>query len=83
MAKRRLAVIGAGMAIPPHAQSLLDLAGRVEVAGVFSRERDKLDKFSARFPLPVTDALEPLFADRSSASCCNRASSPTRSSSRG
>ncbi len=66
MAKRRIAVIGAGMAIPPHAQSLIDLADRVEVAGVFSRERDKLDRFAARFSgLPVTDALEPLLADRS------------------
>ena len=65
MAKPRIAVIGAGMAIPPHAQSLLDLADRVEVAGVFSRERDKLDRFAARFALPVTDALEPLLADRS------------------
>ena len=57
-------MIGAGMAIPPHAQSLIDLKDRVEVVGVFSRERDKLDKFRARFALPVTDALEPLFADR-------------------
>jgi UDP-N-acetyl-2-amino-2-deoxyglucuronate dehydrogenase len=65
MTKRRIAVIGAGMASPPHAQSLLDLADRVEVAGVFSRERDKLDRFAARFAFPVTDALEPLFADRS------------------
>jgi UDP-N-acetyl-2-amino-2-deoxyglucuronate dehydrogenase len=65
MARRRIAVIGAGMAIPPHARSLVDLADRVEVAGVFSRERDKLDRLAASFPLPVTDALEPLLADRS------------------
>jgi predicted dehydrogenase len=65
MAKRRIAVIGAGMAIPPHAQSLVELADRVEVAGVFSRERDKLDRLTARFTLPVTDALAPLLADRS------------------
>jgi predicted dehydrogenase len=64
MAKRRIAVIGAGMAIPPHAQSLINLRDRVEVAGVFSRERDKLDRFAKRFPLPTTDKLEPLFADR-------------------
>ena len=41
MAKRRIAVIGAGMAIPPHAQSLLDLADRVEVVGVYSRDPDR------------------------------------------
>ena len=65
MAKRRIAVIGAGMAIPPHADSLLELADRVEVAGVFSRERERLDRLAARYPFPVTDALEPLLADRS------------------
>jgi len=65
MAKRRIAVIGAGMAIPPHADSLLELADRVVVAGVFSRERERLDRLAARYPFPVTDALEPLLADRS------------------
>jgi UDP-N-acetyl-2-amino-2-deoxyglucuronate dehydrogenase len=65
MAKRRIAVIGAGMAIPPHADSLLELADRVEVAGVFSRERERLDRLAARYTFPVTDALEPLLADRS------------------
>ena len=36
MAKRRLAIIGLGMAVTPHAKSLLDLADRVEVAAAFS-----------------------------------------------
>jgi predicted dehydrogenase len=44
MARRRIAVIGAGMAIPSHADSLLELGERVDVAGVFSRERDELDR---------------------------------------
>ena len=65
MGKRRIAVIGAGMALPPHADSLLELAERVEVAGVFSRERERLDRVTARYDFPVTDALEPLLADRS------------------
>jgi UDP-N-acetyl-2-amino-2-deoxyglucuronate dehydrogenase len=65
MEKRRIAVIGAGMALPPHADSLLELVERVEVAGVFSRERDRLDRLVARYAFPVTDALEPLLADRS------------------
>jgi hypothetical protein len=30
---RRIALIGLGMAVTPHAQSLRDLADRVEVAG--------------------------------------------------
>jgi predicted dehydrogenase len=64
MAKHRIAVIGAGMAIPPHAQSLLDLADRVEVAGVFTRDRARRDQIEQKFKLPTTDALEPLLADK-------------------
>ena len=36
MSKRRVGVIGLGMASPPHIQSLFDLSHRVEVAGAFS-----------------------------------------------
>lgn len=64
MAKRRIAVIGAGMAVPPHAQSLLDLADRVEVAGVYSRDGARREAFTKKFKLPTTDALDPLFADK-------------------
>lgn len=34
--RRRIGIIGLGMAVPPHARSLADLADRVEVAGAFS-----------------------------------------------
>jgi predicted dehydrogenase len=63
-AKRRIAVIGAGMAVPPHAQSLLDLADRVEVAGVYTRDPARRDAIAQKFKLPTTDALDPLFADK-------------------
>src|SRR5260221_10412308 len=62
--RRRIAVIGAGMAIPPHAQSLLDLADRVEVACVFTRSSARRDAVTQKFKLPTTDALDPLFADK-------------------
>ena len=38
MAKRRIAVVGLGMAVTPHAKSLVDLAARAEIAGERERE---------------------------------------------
>ena len=38
-AKHRMAVIGLGMAVTPHAKSLIDLADRVEIAAAFSPTR--------------------------------------------
>ena len=35
MPKHRIAIIGLGMAVKPHAQSLVDLKDRVEVAYAF------------------------------------------------
>lgn len=63
---RRVAVIGLGMAVTPHAKSLVDLAqaGRVEVAGAWSRSAERRAAFAARFPsLPVTGDLDGLIAD--------------------
>ena len=63
---RRVAVIGLGMAVTPHARSLVDLAeaGRVTVAGAWSRSPERRAAFAARFPsLPVTDDLDGLIAD--------------------
>ena len=37
MAKRRLAVIGLGMAVTPHAKSFLDLKDRLEIANQVAR----------------------------------------------
>ncbi|WP_448206985.1 Gfo/Idh/MocA family protein [Azospirillum sp. sgz302134] len=63
--KRRVGVIGLGMASTPHAQSLLDLADRVEVAGCFSPSPDRRAAFAARFGLPVVDRMEALLDDPS------------------
>ena len=61
--RRRVGVIGLGMASAPHAQSLIDLAGRVEVAGCFSPSAERRTAFSARHGLPVVDRLETLLED--------------------
>ena len=63
--RTRVAIVGLGMAVTPHAQSLRDLADRVEVAGAFSRTPKRRGDFAQRFAFPVTDDLEALARDRS------------------
>ena len=65
MGSKRIAVVGLGMAVAPHAQSLLALGHRVEVAGCYSGSADRRMAFADRFHLPVTDDLDSLFADDS------------------
>lgn len=62
--KRRIAIIGLGMVITPHAQSLLALSDRVEVAYAMSRSRARRDAFSKRFPFPTTDKLSDILQDK-------------------
>ncbi|HEX3210192.1 MAG TPA: Gfo/Idh/MocA family oxidoreductase [Geminicoccaceae bacterium] len=63
--KRRIALIGLGMAVLPHARSLRDLADRVEVAYAFSRSEHRRNAFAERFDFPLADDLEKIGADRS------------------
>ena len=63
--RHRLAVVGLGMAVTPHAQSLRDLSKRVDVAGAYSPTAERRASFAARFPFPVTDDLDALAADPS------------------
>jgi len=65
MARHRLGLIGLGMAVTPHAKSLLDLKSRVEVAAAFSPSADRRKGFAERFPFPVADSLEQILSDRS------------------
>lgn len=65
MPRHRIALIGLGMAVTPHAKSLLDLAGQVEVAAAFSPSAARRQDFAARFPFPSADSLEAVLADRS------------------
>src|SRR5262249_54838833 len=65
MTKHRVALIGLGMAVKPHAQSLLDLADRAEVAAAFSRSSARTAAFAREFPFPTTNDLDAIIADRS------------------
>jgi predicted dehydrogenase len=65
MAKHRIALIGLGMAVTPHARSLLDLKDRVEVAAAFSPSEARRKAFGAKFPFRQTDRLDTILADTS------------------
>lgn len=56
-------IIGLGVAVTPHAKSLLDLAGRVRVAHAFSRSPARREAFASRFPFPTTGDLEAMLGD--------------------
>jgi UDP-N-acetyl-2-amino-2-deoxyglucuronate dehydrogenase len=61
----RVALVGLGMAVAPHAKSLADLRQRVEVAYAYSPSAERRAKFAAQFPLPTCDRLETILDDRS------------------
>jgi UDP-N-acetyl-2-amino-2-deoxyglucuronate dehydrogenase len=61
----RVALVGLGMAVTPHARSLLDLGSRVEVRYAFSPSPERRQKFASRFAFPQCGRLEILLEDRS------------------
>jgi predicted dehydrogenase len=61
----RVALVGLGMAVTPHAKSLLDLKDRVEVAYAFSPSAARRAAFAQRFAFPLCDRLETILDDRS------------------
>ena len=61
----RCAIIGLGMAVTPHAKSLVDLRERVEVAASYSPTASRRDAFATRFGLPVTGDLDAIIDDPS------------------
>jgi UDP-N-acetyl-2-amino-2-deoxyglucuronate dehydrogenase len=65
MTRHRIAVIGLGMAVTPHARSLLDLRERVEVAYAFSRSAARRNAFAERFDFPTTGDLDRIVGDAS------------------
>lgn len=65
MRKTRIAIVGLGMAVVPHARSALDLADRVEVAYAYSPSADRRAKFAGKFPFPQCDRLETILEDAS------------------
>ncbi len=65
MPRHRIALIGLGMAVTPHARSLIDLADRVEVAAAFSPSEMRRKAFGEKFPFPLRDRLDAILADES------------------
>jgi predicted dehydrogenase len=65
MPKHRIALIGLGMAVTPHAKSMLDLHDRVEVVHAFSPSAARREAFGKKFPFPLTDNLDAILADKS------------------
>jgi UDP-N-acetyl-2-amino-2-deoxyglucuronate dehydrogenase len=65
MARHRIALVGLGMAVTPHAKSLVDLADRVEIAYAFSPSAERRAAFAAKFPVPLADSLDTILADPS------------------
>src|ERR1041384_8822806 len=61
----KVGIVGLGMAVTPHAKSLLDLKLRVEVAHAFSPTAERRRKFGALFGFKLCENLETILADRS------------------
>src|SRR5213078_142089 len=60
----KAAIVGLGMAVTPHAKSLLDLKHRAQVAYAYSPSAERRSKFAERFDFPLTDRLETILDDR-------------------
>ncbi len=58
-----IALIGLGPGAEPHAKSLLDLAGRVNVKAAASRTEARTQVFADRFGFPVTTDIDRVIAD--------------------
>ena len=63
--KTRIALVGLGMAVTPHARGLVDLADQVEVLHAFSPSERRRTEFGRRFGFPLCDSLDRILDDRS------------------
>jgi predicted dehydrogenase len=63
MKRHRIALVGLGMAVAPHAKSLLDLADRAEVVAAMSPSAGRRTSFAARFRFPTVDSIAAVAAD--------------------
>jgi UDP-N-acetyl-2-amino-2-deoxyglucuronate dehydrogenase len=61
---KRVALVGLGMAVTPHARSLLDLKHRVQVAYAYSPSQERRRSFAERFPFPQCSQLDTILQDR-------------------
>ena len=65
MTRTRIAIVGLGMAVTPHARGLMDLADTVEVVHAFSPSESRRKAFGEKFPFPLCDSLDTILADHS------------------
>ena len=63
--KQRVALIGLGMAVTPHARALRDLSDRVEVVHAYSPTAARREAFGRNFAFPLTERIETILDDRS------------------
>ncbi len=63
MAALRIAIIGLGMAVAPHARSLLELSDRLVVTHAHSRSEPRRADFAAKYGFPVTENIDTVFSD--------------------
>jgi predicted dehydrogenase len=63
MARLGIGIIGLGMAVTPHARSLVDLGEKVEVVHAFSPTEARRRAFAERFPFPLAGDLDTVLAD--------------------
>lgn len=63
--KPRIALIGLGMAVAPHALGLADLENEAEVVAAFSPSPERRAIFERQFPFPTSGDLDQIFADTS------------------
>ena len=63
--RKRIAIVGLGMAVTPHAKSLLDLEDRAEVAYAFSPSAARRARFAAQFKFNQAERLTTILEDRS------------------
>lgn len=65
MTKTRIAIVGLGMAVTPHASGLMDLSDTVEVVHAFSPSEGRRRAFGEKFPFPLCDSLDTILRDDS------------------
>src|SRR5690606_26578251 len=65
VSRTRIAIVGLGMAVTPHAKGLVDLADRIEVVHAFAPSAARRAAFAERFPFPTCDSLDTILADDS------------------
>lgn len=63
--KTRIAIVGLGMAVTPHARGLVDLADKIEVAHAFAPSEARRRAFNEKFQFPTTGDIETILNDDS------------------